>query len=86
MGFCASALIIILSYILPGISCPGYFIIGGSHQKNSFCELLFSNPLYSYYPFPRIIGEWIGIIIILILLGLITGWIYDRKQRGTTMN
>lgn len=81
IGFGVSLLIIFLSYFL-AFGCPMNF--GGTQHNTWFCELLFSNPLYSHYPFPKIIKSWLPALIGFTLTGLIIGGIYSKIKNKKT--
>lgn len=84
VGLGISLITIIFSYIIPIVACPDFFRIGIEYPNNQpICNLLFFNPIRSHYPFPQILNEWVPIILILVLIGLVCGWLYGKiKNRN----
>ncbi len=76
MGFGVGITVVLLSYAL-SMSCSQY--IGSNPPKSFYCNLVESNPIVSYYPFPKILTRWAAPLIISTLVGFAIG-IY--KKRG----
>jgi hypothetical protein len=65
----------VITWILPQFTCSDFYRIGPDYPADQpICYALVVN------------GRWIEIAIILVILGLLIGWVYGRRQRGMTTN
>jgi hypothetical protein len=79
-GLAIGVVSIVLSYLLPGLFCSDFFIIGPPYPTNQpLRALLFDNPLRSHHPFPRILLPW---VVCLVVTGGM-GWVIGRLKRRT---
>ena len=63
----------IITWILPQFACSDFFRIGPAYPTDQpICYALIVN------------GRWIEIAIGLVIICLLIGWVYGRKQRGMT--
>ncbi len=85
-GLAVGVIIIILSYLIPGIFCPWrlYFpalpgtVIQPYAEEHPVCAVLIANPLASHAPFPKILLPWVIFLIITVIIGWIVGKIRSK--------
>jgi hypothetical protein len=83
-GLIIGVIIIILSYLIPGIFCPMrlYFpappgtVIQPYAEEHPICAALIANPLASHAPFPNILLPW----VIFLIITTVIGWIVGKRR------